>query len=698
MSRHSVALATRVLANYSILHDLVLSIPHMPMKQRKALLTLCRTQVGFDPSSRAYTRLRPALMEHFPFYKDPSRRQVNLIDLLKTAGDYITSSFYAGLVSMFVRNMPVYDPMEIQALLEESIAKELQAASGVYHPISLQWQAVLSRSTLLRHTTSLIPKYQPCPDMQDEVFHALCGATSRLQRKRFYPDYGTKTLGRRAQQELEMLTGIFGEEFTPSTLGLEQLYHRHGISLSSPTEVRSAFKFNDLRPRVYYARGPAQYYSSRYIQEVFNILVDSLPVTHRFERFLANSLPIDAGSTLFIYDYSAFTSTLHELHNFTSELACLYRNVFLDVVDSREGIIKRSLGDMLDEYNEACNLFPTFDVGNVYHESSWEPEERFHNTGMLGVPGNISSCTLLHGIHLICLLMHTSCKVVGDDAIGSAPDGFLPEIIDLLGNIGIISIEKVEKWKEDSMNEEHDQGWHYTKRPIDRLDTRVNLRSVAVLWPTIGNLHPCFGDSYHTVVYEEDPIARKKIIAKALCTFVSQFQFVTTLEEEDREVANLFIRNLISMTKLAEREEDGRFAPRFLYPTCVEEGLNVEEWINRIWYTSVTLPRFSDESIPEEEFCLDLEFECRMRRSLKLAKDLGYCVVEPVMDTFAVLSDPDRVRRFLTKDVSGGSHVRFCLSSRCPTWLVNIVRDEACTPIIAIDQEIDMYMSDGDGD
>lgn len=696
MSRLTVTLATQVLAKYPILLDLALNIPNMPMTVRKALLTLCRTQVAYDPRARAYVRLKGTLRIFFPDYRDPSTRQTNLMNLLQTAGDYLASPFYSGLISMLVRNMPLQDSSVYREMLEDAVQKELQAASSTYHPISLQWPSVLSYSTRIRHTTSLIPKYQPCPEIQDEVFKGLCGAKSRLRYKRFYPDYGRKTLGRTASEELKAFSDLRGYEYAPTTLGLEELYHHDGIQLSSNTEVRTAFKFNDLRPRVYYARGPSQYYSSRYTQDLFNVLVDTLPVTHRFERFLANSLPIDAGSTLFIYDYSAFTSTLHELHNFISELATFFRDVHIDVVDTYQGVIRRSLGEMLDEYNAACNIYPEYDVGNVYHESSWIPETRVHNTGMLGVPGNISSCTLLHGIHLMCLLMHNACKVVGDDAIGSAPDGVLQEILDLLSNIGAISMDKVERWSEDSIEEEHSQGWHYTKRPIDRVDFRVDLQSTSIIWPTVGNLHPSFGDPYHTVVYELDPIARNKKIAKALCTFALQFRFSFTLTEEERALANLFMRTLIRMTGLDGEKSGGA---RFLFPTCVEEGIDVDSWIDRMWYTSVTLPRFGNLLVNVEEFEMDIEQRCTMRRSLKLAKDLGYCVVSPVMDTFFVFSDPDRVKAFLLKENSDGSLVDFCLSSTCPRWLVDLVVDETCMILPSPSDQIGvLYVTDDEDD
>jgi hypothetical protein len=97
---------------------------------------------------------------------------------------------------------------------------------------------------------------------------------------------------------------------------------------------------------------------------------------------------------------------------------------------------------------------------------------------MLGVPGNISSCTLLHGIHLAILLCSVLCRAVGDDAIGVTRTDEVDTLIDdYLTNIGKVSIPKTTRW--DLVDEEGWEGrgedtmWHYTKRPIGRYQSRV---------------------------------------------------------------------------------------------------------------------------------------------------------------------------------------------------------------------------------
>lgn len=683
MSRASVNLAARVLARIPPLKSLSLAIPFMPMKTRKALLTLTRVRTMYDPSSRAYLRLYKDLKHPFPDPTDPCRRETCLSTLLSTAGDYLASNFYSGLISMLVRNLPWRDKCEVHELLEEAVRTEMSAAKETYHPVKLNWGSVLSPSKSTRHSTSLIPSLEPDPYIHDEIYSSIMSAGAKISRRTQFPYYNSKTMGRRARNCLQQLAEQLHEDLPPTTHSLELLYHKYGLKVDAPTEVRTAFKFNDLRPRVYYARGPDVYYASRYIQSIFNDLVDSLQVTNRYTRYMANSLRIPQGHKLFIYDYSAFTSTLHELYNFTSNLADTLRPFSTTVIDTRVGPINMSLRELLIEYNETCNNHPSFDIGNVFQDGQWHEQDVHHNTGMLGIPGNISSSTLLHGIHLMCLLMSMECKCVGDDAIGHThPDSFQP-VLDMLSNIGVISLPKVEHWDEDSFEQVHDQRWHYTKRPIDRVDNRVSMDPAMVIWPALGNIHEVFGDDLHTVIYGDTEYEKFKRVARALHSFVLQFKTSESIGEEEKEIANTFIEEVIRTTGLGEYERESykTHRPCPVFPRYVEDGLNVDDWIDRIWYTSVNLPRLKSIAVSPDDFGLGVEMEINSSRALKLAVDLGYAVAEPVVDSFFVFSDADRVRSFLSKDPITEPHVVRCsLSDDIPMWLYSMIEQTACAP------------------
>jgi hypothetical protein len=252
------------------------------------------------------------MAEFFPSQRGGAQ-ETNLNILLDPCDGYIQNPFYAGLVSMFCRNMPFLDQQEIDDLVGESVTKEVLAALEDRITEPLDWQAIFSRNKSYRSTHPLIHNTTFDGNLNNRTFQRFCESKSQISSMTAFPDYSNKTMGSRAIADMRLINEALKEDFPPTPCGLEQLYHRYGIELDSPTEVKTAFKFHDIRPRVYYSRGPAQYYSSRYIQQFFNTLVDSFPVTHRYQRFLVTSIRLSIEDMLFIYDYSSFTSTLHEM-------------------------------------------------------------------------------------------------------------------------------------------------------------------------------------------------------------------------------------------------------------------------------------------------------------------------------------------------------------------------------------------------
>jgi hypothetical protein len=319
----------------------------------------------------------------------------------------------------------------------------------------------------------------------------------KFYRTTLFPKLSPKTFGITAIRNLATLSRYNDGLPVETPIDLEQVYHQSGFRGSGPVEMRSVWRYNDLKPRAYFGIGPDHTPIGVYIQAIYNIIIDSLPNVHTFTRFATTSLKMTNEDLLFIYDYSSFTSTLHEIQNFTARLADFYRHTFVTVVDSYYGPVSRSVGDLLDEYNQTSNISPEFDVSQILQI---EDMILNHNCGMLGVPGNITSCTLLHGIHLAIIvgaLMKN--KVVGDDAIGSflPRDGFEKiDMIECLQNIGRVSAEKSEWWtKEDERYEFHQTVGNYIKRPLNRFENHAVVGDM-IIWPSIA----CgFGleDGYH---------------------------------------------------------------------------------------------------------------------------------------------------------------------------------------------------------
>jgi hypothetical protein len=281
---------------------------------------------------------------------------------------------------------------------------------------------------------------------------------------------------------------------------IQKLMFWRGIHVPGPVEVRTAWKYNVLKPRVYFAQGGDTFPSSRYIQRIFNILVDFLEPVHRQNRFFPPSGALTDDDSVIIYDYSAFTSSLDEIHGFIGELATFMDDVEVILIGDLEGPKTVSLGGLLRQFATECNEFAEFDIGidpsisqivliplgRVYGLP--DPIILRHTCGMLGVPGDIQSKTLLHGIHLAFVVGALDrCRCIGDDGkayrqLQDHLDSLIFE--DQLRNIGPISLEKTHRFDFTAEDDFELQSWHYAKRPICRFLNRVLSYSMMV-FPTL---------------------------------------------------------------------------------------------------------------------------------------------------------------------------------------------------------------------
>jgi hypothetical protein len=424
-----------------------------------------------------------------------------------------------------------------------------------------------------------------------------------------------------------------------------------------------------LKPRVYYARGPDQYYSSRVIQSIFNTILENLPNVSKFGRHNPQTMPHNPDDTVFIYDYAAFTSTLHEIRNFTSKLADFYLGTIVEVVDTFEGIVMRDLGELLHAFNQDCNLSPEFDASELL---AMEDLILTHNCGMLGVPGNISSCTLLHGIHLAVIVgsLHRN-KVVGDDAIGR----FVPEQMEeedlhsALGNLGVVARTKMEFWRSGTLMTDEDQTWNYVKRPVTVIEGRLDVGAL-VIWPDIANVF-LFKDPYHTA---RDLPEHRRVLK--YCNQVTRFlQDVELLTPSSMDIQvierslQVFHRRL-GFTRLGgyvgplnRKEISNPIVPSSAWSGCVIAHL-MEKMSGQI----VTLPEFWDPTqtvLPE--LVKGQTFRWKGDRMLKLICDLGYGDREERKVSFVGGDHPARLQTFFSK-----TYVRtydYIIYDSVPVWM-----------------------------
>jgi len=692
--------------NYTGAFDSIAHIPFLPIRSRKCLITLCQSQTYPRLGTKVYSRLYTELHEDISYDIGPSGKKgtFSLLHILPPLQEIIESPYISGFLSMLLRNIGYHDLSSVRDTFAEGFAKEVSAAIEYYRPTHLNWNAVLSHEPDVRRQSRIGHMYRYGKDISDYLYHSLCQARHKISGMTLYPDIGSKTLGVQALANLNWTIENLELEVeqTGTLLDLEIVYHKYGIRISGVTEMRWSWKYNVLKPRVYYARGPDVYYDSKYIQSIFNLLIDALPQCNRWSRYDISSLNMTANSRLFIYDYASFTSVLEEIRNFTAAIADFLRGCIVTIIDTYHGPVQVDAGVLVDQFNEACNNRPEFDIGFM----TWEKHDGLessivtHTCGMLGVPGNISSCTLLHTMHLIMVLEELGCKVVGDDAGGvtlKGPD----EILELLQNIGVCNPDKVEAWDEvsEAFKEENpavDTTWHYTKRPIDRVGDRV-YQGFQVIWPP-ACLVLDLEDQFHTVVQVKgikDPILKA---ARFCHSFVAQMsKFPRMPKEWETQIMDRFLDSI--RRRMIRHRVTGRIPSQYITPSSVLLGFDSDAWLDEIWDDVFRVPELVDES-PQVLDDHGVNYG-RMSRALTLAEKLGYATVERCERWIQPSQDPDFFRAMLTRSkFSRPIKYKFYLHYDIPKWLVELIKSkvllEDVTPDDSLPFQVDSDEVDSD--
>jgi hypothetical protein len=578
---------------------------------------------------------------------------------------------------MLTRAIPSRLAGDVWETIEEDRRKELMAALSIYHPMTFKWDTLFEG-----HNTPIADNYPNPSKVNYEIYKGLLRAKEKLQSILFYPQTSWKSIGDVGRLTLlRMQDQVVEAVVQPSTEGLELLYSRTGYTIRGPTEMRTSFGLNDLRPRTYYARGPDVFYPSRYIQAIFNVLVDMIPVTERYQRYLVTQLMMQDHETLLIYDYSSFTSSLHEIKNFTEALARYFSGTDITVVDSYEGVKTVDLGELLMDFNETCNNFPSFTIRPYNGPHQYSDNVDYHNCGMLGVPGNISSCTLLHGIHLAILLCSVLCRAVGDDAIGvTRTDEVDTLICDYLTNIGKVSIPKTTRW--DLVDEEGWEGrgedtmWHYTKRPIGRYQSRVMQGWQAIFPPA----------TYFTQEY--DPLRSARAPYSAMEYFLKANRYSKTfvaslshhqLTEFGQSVGDRFCHY---MRVCAYRECDHLqvSSPRFRRPhfvtvmpnRCGVEGLEDIEWEwkqRKGGYVPKEAIPYSDT----EYYVVNREYSGRKLPVLSYMVKMGWGSMEEEPWVYVHGGDDFFKHRRASQERNFQSSYSWQIYDSAPQWVVDLI-------------------------
>jgi hypothetical protein len=252
----------------------------------------------------------------------------------------------------------------------------------------------------INSTRPLFGIYLPAPWIRLLVYKKLCRFRERLEGSLFTARATHKNMSRSTRREVEEFIGhdldqpIFGQD------DWQKLYHYHDFKAEGVVEMRQKWYRSQAKPRTYFAMGGSTYDASRFLQDFFLQLTDLVPCTNHKTRLRPNRLYVQDPSTdhLLIYDMSSFTSNMRNQKQFNRELAEFMRGVTVYILDERYGPTSTDLGDLLDQYNDICVDGPYLSYERAPQKCWSGPNTvtRHGSASMLGIFGNLTSCTFAH--------------------------------------------------------------------------------------------------------------------------------------------------------------------------------------------------------------------------------------------------------------------------------------------------------------
>jgi hypothetical protein len=566
----------------------------------------------------------------------------------------VSRSFYAMLLLSLPASLE-----EINHTVYEGFFKEFNASQNSFKDHRFDYSSLRFFGTGL-HDTRHHPEWDTiCRDIIP-IFVA------RVHRSVLFPDVNrVKNVGRKTAYEyLRHRPTKSAVEVT--TLDLEILYAEEGIKIEGPCEVRSAFRYNDLKPRVYYCQGGTSYHASKYMRSIAVHFMESIPATKRKARddpYSKLSLTTEPQDWVVNWDLTTFTTRLKELKHFMWYFIELCRGYSLSrkpihLFDTQEGVIAYSLLDLLHDYNESMNMFPEFDISRMFDYVSEMADDndlfRCKNGGLLGVPGNIGMSTGLHGL-IANQIVGDHAVCVGDDAI-AVTQGYPTKIIRGIEQLGLIERSKfqitppVEQYGQELELK-------FLKRRVTR--TIFGLKTDFLLGlPVLSESILC-PQSGRIALPTRQQVIEKVIMSLGRILWNVQ-EHCDDVTDNDLIQIESYFRYLFTFHQIPTT---GRIPPvripheadSFLITMAIP-SLNFREYDPRIldWaefvydsslQTNFTMPSFAAQDMPYEEELYSGTFLTRKHPCWKLLEDLGYLEVKPMFETFRCI--PENKRRFM---------------------------------------------------
>jgi len=361
----------------------------------------------------------------------------------------------SSIISFCLAKVPTEE--EIANRFLTSISKEVQVMESSARPPKINWKVFFTPTP---GDCFILPHQRfDCTPFAMKINQGFRRFRDSIAYSRIWPHGTSRGISTSAQRSLEKLrkeenvVWMTPEDFRRqiSSMDVVKHYLRNGSWPSGACELKQKWYPSGLAPRTYFAQGGDAIRVSCYLRNFFNDFTDSYIPTERRARVDGSRLICPDGGYFFIYDLTSFTSNFHEQLSFLLSMAAFFRDTRVYLVGHELSMNEKYLGEMIEEYCDVVNNFPPFEYNKSILDFSLDSIVFFHHVaGFLGVPGNLATCTLAHGISVgITTKNEERQSCAGDDGnIGLADEEEELEATKTLHCLGKVQEEKLSTTKD----------------------------------------------------------------------------------------------------------------------------------------------------------------------------------------------------------------------------------------------------------
>jgi hypothetical protein len=444
----------------SELHNLIAFVGGLDFAERKALITLARSQSIPNPDTSPILFSKTKAILDKLVVTPPFE---SLSDHIREEGwtviRLLSSPLTTGLLIVYALGVNLTDSQVLEGK-RESFYKELNATQTARREGEWNWRAVISPVLYPREIIHpLFPSLSPL----QRTFASRLPSFIRSYRNRIIlPHYTNRGV---SSQTAGWLLNRVSKSATPKW-GNPQTFHRQldrrnvvsrdvvhhyvrdGRWAAGLTEMKQRWYPSGLLPRTYFSWSGRDIAVSSYLRNFFNDLCDQFSPTDRHNRVQPDWLQARDRRHLgfLFYDLTSFTSWFHEQVPFLRALADRFRNNSVFLVGEGLTLSEHDLGSLIDAYTDYTTDFADFVVNGSTVGVDYSERTFTHQcAGFLGIPGNLATCTLAHGLAIASMYTEErEIQVPGDDVGASYRSAeHMRDIGTCASTLGYLQFDKV---------------------------------------------------------------------------------------------------------------------------------------------------------------------------------------------------------------------------------------------------------------